>query len=103
MRNPETRKIPRLRKIISSLTVIVEVKIEASQVNLWVGFSKNILVQIRKANKANFLMPPSIGNNTIITKKDEKQDNKDLYQVKCYAYYKMGYYANKCLDKKLKN
>lgn len=99
MRNLGTWKIPRLRRIISSLIVIVKVKIETSQVNLWVDFLKNIFIQIKKANKANLLMFPLIDNNTIIIKKDEKQDDKDLCQVKYYAYYKTSYYANMYPDK----
>lgn len=40
--------------------------------------------------------------NVTTIKKVKKNGNKDLSQVKCYAYYKKDHYANKYPDKKLK-
>lgn len=40
---------------IHLLIIIGEMEIEASQVKLWVGLLRKILVLIGEANKANFL------------------------------------------------
>lgn len=53
--HPRTRKTLRLRKTITflSLKIIVGIEIQASQVKLWVGFSRKIFIWIREANKTN--------------------------------------------------
>lgn len=43
------------------------------------------------------------GSNATIIKKDKKQGNKNLSQVRYYSYYKKSHYIGKCSDKEPRN
>lgn len=91
MRNPKTKRSPRLRKTIHPLTAIVEIEMEAGQVKPWVGFLRKILEKsIRQSSNT-----PVTSVDTTAIKKDKKQGNREVSQVEYYAYYKKYHYANK--------
>lgn len=52
----KTRKTSKLRRIITLLSLITIVEIEASLITLWVSLLKKSLVQIKKAREANHLI-----------------------------------------------
>lgn len=46
---------------------------------------------------------PTTSVNAIVIKKNKKQGNRNLSQIKCYTCHKKDHYTNKCPDKKLNN
>lgn len=96
-----TRKIPRLRKIIFPLLLII-IEIEVSLIKLWVSPPKRIFFLNKKTQQNQFSNIPIIGNNITVVKKDNKQDNKDLSEINYYSYHEKGHYASNYPNKEPK-
>lgn len=48
---------------------MVEVEVKTSQIKLWVGLSRNILIQIEEANETNLLISPQLAVILLLSKK----------------------------------
>lgn len=75
IRNSGISKTLRPRKTISLLLLIIIVKIETSLVKLSVGLLREIFLQIRKANKANSLIPKQLIVILLLSKRKNTKIN----------------------------
>lgn len=57
----------------------------------------------RKSQRGQCFNTSATNIDATTVKKDKKQADIDLSQLKCYSYQKNGHHAHQCLDKKPKN